>query len=87
MMDDIFVYFLPLPGKVKECVTMNEDGSYSVFIKESLSPEDKLKAWNHARRHIQCLHFENRDVKNVQEVEREARQVISGDSAGREDAV
>lgn len=69
-MDDIFVYFLPLPGKVKEAVTMNEDGTYSVFIKESLSPEDKVKAWNHARRHIECLDFENRDV---QEIEKDAR--------------
>ena len=86
-MDDIFVYFLPLPGKVKECVTMNEDGSYSVFIKESLSPEDKLRAYKHAQRHIQCLHFENRDVKSVQEVEREARQTLSGDAAGRTDAI
>lgn len=75
-MDDIFVYFLPLPGKVKEAVTMNEDGSYSVFIKESLSPEDKLKAWNHARRHIQSLDFENRDAKDVQEIERDVRKTI-----------
>lgn len=75
-MDDIFVYFLPLPGKVKETVTMNEDGSYSVFIKESLSPEDKVKAWNHARRHIQRLDFENRDAKDVQEIEKDVRKTI-----------
>lgn len=75
-MDDIFVYFLPLPGKVKEAVTMNEDGTYSVFIKESLSPEDKVKAWNHARRHIECLHFEG---ENVQEIESEARETLHRD--------
>ena len=85
-MDDIFVYFMPMPGKVKEAVTMNEDGSYSVFIKESLGPADKILAFKHAQRHIQCLHFENRDMKNVQEIEKDARRDDYGETISRDPA-
>lgn len=70
---DVFVYTFPLPGKVKEVVTQNEDGSYTVFIKESLSPADRARALAHARRHIECLHFEG---ESAQEAENEARKAI-----------
>ena len=66
---DVFVYLVPMPGKIKECVTVNEDGTYTVFIKESLSPADRARALAHAKRHIECLHFEG---DNVQELERNA---------------
>ena len=66
---DVFVYTFPLPGKVKEVVTQNDDGSYTVFIKESLGPADRARALEHARRHINLLHFEG---NNVQDLEKDA---------------
>lgn len=65
---DVYIYTMPLPGKIKECVTQNEDGTYTVFIQESLSPADRARALAHARRHINCLHFEG---DNVQAIEKE----------------
>ena len=69
---DVFVYMVPLPGKIKECVTVNDDGTYTVFIKESLSPADRVRALAHAKRHIECLHFEG---DNVQKIEKDARKI------------
>ena len=69
---DVFVYMVPLPGKIKECVTVNDDGTYTVFIKESLSPADRVRALAHAKRHIECLYFEG---ANVQEIEKDARKI------------
>lgn len=70
---DVFAYLMPLPGKIKECVTVNEDGTYTVFIEESLSPVDRARALAHAKRHIECLHFEGDDV---QEIERDVRTTL-----------
>lgn len=63
---DVYVYAVPLPGRVRETVTCNEDGSYTVFVKESLSPQEQAKAVAHARMHIEACDFEK---LNVQEVE------------------
>lgn len=65
-MVDVYVYTFPLPGRIKECVTQNPDGSFTVFIKESLSMEDRAKALAHARRHINCLHFEQDSVQGIE---------------------
>lgn len=80
---DVFVYTIPLPGKVKECVTQNEDGSYTVFIKDTLSQADRARALEHARRHIECLHFEG---NNVQEIEIDARRDDYGETISRDPA-
>lgn len=67
---DVYVYTAPLPGRIRETVTVNEDGSYTVFIKESLSPVEQARAFAHAYRHIERNHFE---MANVQEIEKDAR--------------
>lgn len=47
------VFFMDFPNtKVDEMVTLNEDGSYSVFINSRLSHEGALKAYKHALNHI-----------------------------------
>ena len=71
-MEDVFVHLVPLPGKVKECVTQNADGSYSVFIRSDLSKMEQREVYLHALRHIHNGDFEDRDCKNVQELERNA---------------
>jgi len=55
---------------VDEAVTKNEDGSYTVFISDSLSREYKQKAYIHALTHICNCDFEK--GKNVQDIERTA---------------
>lgn len=52
---------------VDEAVTRNEDGSYTIFINDSLSQEYKQKAYIHAIKHICNCDFEK--GKNVQEAE------------------
>ena len=69
-MDDIFVHIVSLP--VKECVTQNPDGSYSVFISDSLSNEEQRRMYAHALRHIINCDFENRAEKDVQTMEYKA---------------
>lgn len=39
-------------GKIREFVTPNEDGSFTIFIEASLSREEQRKAAAHALRHI-----------------------------------
>lgn len=47
------VFFINFPNtKVDELVTLNEDGSYSIFINSRLSHEAALKAYTHALNHI-----------------------------------
>lgn len=45
-------------GKIKECVTPNEDGSYTIFIEADLCREEQQKVFLHAMRHILNGDFE-----------------------------
>lgn len=54
--EDVFCYVLNnLP--VNEAVTQNEDGTYSIFLSDSLSPSGKISAFKHAMYHISHDHF------------------------------
>lgn len=66
---EIYIYTIQMPGMVKEAVTENEDGSYTIFVNEILSPLDKIRAVAHAKKHINKNHFE---AYNVQEIEKDA---------------
>ena len=70
---DIYVYAVPLPGRVRETISYNEDGSYTVLIKDSLSPLDQARCYAHARRHIENNDFNREDV---QEIETDAHKSI-----------
>ena len=50
MTNDINVVYMDLP--VSEAVTPNDDGSYTIFIKETLSDDKKRDAYHHAMKHI-----------------------------------
>ena len=43
---------------IKEQVINNKDGTYSIFINDCLSPECRLKAYNHALTHIKNGDFD-----------------------------
>lgn len=68
-MIDYQTFLMPLPGKVNEAVVANEDGSYTIFIEEPLSPEHRKKTFLHALKHLAENDFEKTDV---QEIENEA---------------
>lgn len=68
-MIDFQTFLMPLPGKVNEAVVENEDGSYTIFIEETLSPEYRKKTFLHALKHLTGNDFEKFDI---QEIEHEA---------------
>lgn len=61
---DYQIILLDMP--TNEAVTVNEDGSYTIFINARLNREQQIKSYYHAMNHIAGEDF---DKKNVQEIE------------------
>lgn len=60
-----------LDMSTNEAVTVNEDGSYTIFINARLNREQQMKSYYHAMKHIVGEDF----VKNnVQEIEAQAHE-------------
>ena len=68
------VYYVDFPTKVHEMVTLNEDGSYSIFINGRLSHAAQLKAYKHALNHIRNDDF-YKPIDELNKFEREADNV------------
>lgn len=66
MTDDIQVRLMPFPGTIKECVTHNPDGSFTIFINESLDQLSRMKAYHHAMRHIENNDFEKFNADEIE---------------------
>lgn len=66
MTDEIFVY-CDVPIKVREAVTKNEDGSFSIFINPALDHKAMQRAYLHALWHIEH-DFEGGDVQEIEAV-------------------
>ena len=64
-MDDIYVYFVDLPPRVRE-VVMPCFGGYTVYISSRLDLPHRLKAYRHALRHIAENDFEKDDVQRIE---------------------
>jgi len=72
-MDDVFVYLRSdLPDKVKELVTPCAEG-YTVYINAKLDNEHRMKAYEHALRHIESGDFDTDCIKDVQTIETDVR--------------
>ena len=54
------------PGNVREAVTENEDGSYTIFIEENLSQSERQREFLHAMRHIAGDDFSNNDIQLIE---------------------
>lgn len=52
--------------KTNEAITENEDGSYTIFVKKSLCESKKIKAINHAIKHIKENDFGKCDVQSIE---------------------
>ena len=70
---EIFVHYIDHLGN-NEAVTINEDGSYSIFLDPALSYEMQHEKYEHALRHIQNHDFEK---ENVQEIEAQAHNIVA----------
>ena len=64
-MEDVYVYMRDLHG-VNEVVVSNDDGSYSIFIDDKLSPGGRINAYQHAMGHIRNRDFEKRDIQRIE---------------------
>lgn len=57
------------PGRTKEAITENEDGTYTIFIDATLSREKQKEKFLHAMKHILQSDF---DKFNADQIEFEA---------------
>ena len=72
-MIDYRVHFIKFPtGKVKETVVENEDGSYSIFIDESLTREMQEESFKHAMQHILGNDFTKDNVDMIEKTAHES---------------
>lgn len=53
-------------GRVKGCVTKNEDESYTIFLNARLSIEAQKQAYDHELRHIIREDFSRYDVESIE---------------------
>lgn len=66
-MIDYQVILIHFPsGKTKETVTENEDGSFTIFIEESLSKIEQRNVFLHAMKHILGDDFSKNDVNKIE---------------------
>lgn len=57
------VFLKDLPTKIKAVHTVNEDGSYTIFINARLNLEQQQKGYIH-----ELYHIINEDIKSLKEV-------------------
>lgn len=64
---DYQVQLVNFPNKkVKETVTPNDDGSFTIFIESSLSHDEQRESFLHALKHILGDDFEKLDVNEIE---------------------
>lgn len=66
-----FVRRIPLPATVEGVTIPNDDGTFDIYINESLPPERQEDALRHELRHIAKDHLYD-DISPVEQLEREA---------------
>lgn len=74
MISDIFVHYIDFKNSIPATSTVNDDGSYSIFINNRLSHNMQSVAYIHELNHILQLDFESRD-RNIDVLEYYAHKV------------
>lgn len=70
MRDDVYVYLRDdLPPQVREIVSPNPDGTYTILIDSRLNDDMRLSAFNHALNHIDNGDFDVDNVATVDAIE------------------
>lgn len=49
---DYFIYFMPMPPKIRACVTPNDDSTFSIFLDPRRSFSQQKRDLDHEIRHI-----------------------------------
>ena len=65
-MDDINVQIIDMDTAMAERVTLNTDGSYTIFLNARLNHEQQVSAYEHALEHINNHDFEKHDVQQIE---------------------
>ena len=68
-MSDYYVYLIPLPHAVHGFITPNDDDSYTIYINQNLSLEQRLDALKHELKHLTEGHLYSLD--DVSSIERQ----------------
>ena len=66
MTPDVNVILWNFPNNGREMVVQNEDGSYTILINSKLSDEGRLRAYEHAMKHITGNDFEKDNVQSIE---------------------
>lgn len=51
--DDVNMQLIKMPCKIRAAVTVNDDGSYTLFVNKNISIEQQREAVLHELRHIE----------------------------------
>lgn len=65
MHEDVFVYYVQLPGKINETVTTCY-GGYTVLIDPRQSTDGIRRSYLHALQHINNHDFERENVQDIE---------------------
>lgn len=65
MTDEIYVYFVKLPRRISEMVSVGPNG-YSIYIDTDLDEKGRVEAYRHAMRHIMRDDFSGDDVQAIE---------------------
>lgn len=67
MTDDIFVYYINIPGNINELITPCF-GGYTIYIDKRLDRLHQIRAYQHAMQHIKRCDFEREENATVIEL-------------------
>jgi len=65
---DINTFIIDFGNSIPATVTINEDGSFSIFLNARLSYEQRMQAYLHEMRHIQKNDFFTHNTVNEKEL-------------------
>lgn len=74
MIGDIFVHYIDFKNSIPATSTVNDDGSYSIFINSRLSDRQQADGYIHELNHILQLDFESKD-RNIDVLEYYAHKI------------
>lgn len=60
MLNEIFVYYIDFKNSIPATSTINEDGTYTIFINSRVATNQQADGYIHELNHILQLDFEKR---------------------------
>ena len=72
-MQEFYLRLVRLPPHVEATVLPNQDGTFDIYVNESLPEEQQRRAFDHEVRHIQLDHLYNCDPVSLNELEADGK--------------